>query len=909
MYQSLGLDITEPFSTLSQARIVDERGGVGDLSMASWSSEAAPVCVLPWTLPEQPLSDYRALRKTWGRSLHAGAGSRTVRRIPAWVVWAALAQEREVSPEWRYADATGHPVRIPLRNICRSLVTAAVSSREEGLAEDLKVVAMPDHFTERAQENLIRSMPWSRGDVRLLWRSVATVLAWTSGFSEEEVAKYNGQRVAVIDVRNSEISTTVLELRAAQGRAFLIPKRDLPENHCFLRTHVLPFDVGVAYQLLKRLGASCEFPEIWQLVIDGDVIHSGLSSGRPVQEGQILLESPGGWQKLRFSPEDLWAALEGAWETASAAAPSVLSDIWPILVESCDGLADIAAENRATHREALTADIPDWLEGLEQHPSLVLLAGELSGSRTSPNVALAQRMAQVLADRGMRAVFFPGYGLPVEGAVAQGCAVYGVREQAGLPTYLDTLPRFHLLGKNQQGRNVEYDLLQLPSADRVVEGGKEYRSGPDDLKNVAKIVRGLHSVPFKLKRESVKKQLEQHFSTAPLEDCLLSFSVRMRPAQGFARVSIIPEIADLFGGKEVVLDWDRMKDYDETEDEFDPGFPLCQPLLAEPSQDPFVRPVIDEYIHAVRRENWREAERELEEVGKTMQSGRACGSFPRGRVIDFLIAAHEVYRLRYDRQGVFERYMKRGEKIALKKIKRLIRAATALYARTPEWATAFLVKEFKRVRTKNRSNPNPTPVFTFAAGRCFSTPEQIELFTECMDARFKNRIDNYLNTPSASGVSMNNWCKALQLILRLNEDAALAITSDTAYSLARSLCLLLEIEPERVRAKKLKARGGVSAPYQHAMLTLYYLLRFRAPEANKDFLTDWQEPDTVANGIRESLLQTDKGRTSWRRIRNVTLEAGESLQSSLVRFLESRATRRDVIIMDSGFSEVVGSSD
>jgi hypothetical protein len=220
-------------------------------------------------------------------------------------------------------------------------------------------------------------------------------------------------------------------------------------------------------------------------------------------------------------------------------------------------------------------------------------------------------------------------------------------------------------------------------------------------------------------------------------------------------------------------------------------------------------------------------------------------------------------------------------------VKDLMRAATGLFTRTPSWARAYLEDEFRLSKDKNPEDPNPTPVFLNAGGRCFLTAKQVRLFVDCFKSHLHQRMRRWEETDATPGV--NNWCKAFQMILRLHDEAVLHFEREQADSLARDLCVLLDaVQPTDQRCLR--------APYKHAIFCIYFLLRFRARPDGVDFLGDWSRKGTVAHRIHDNLSRhRDAG--ARREVSLLTDGRAETMQAVLLRFLESKATVQDIIIM------------
>ncbi|HUW30155.1 MAG TPA: hypothetical protein VM223_00930 [Planctomycetota bacterium] len=812
------------------------------------------------------------------------------------MVWQGLGADA-LRPTLQYTDSFGNPGHIPLADLIRELASVAAPDESESADANLTVVAMPDHFTERPQENLLAALPWDRGKVRLLWRPVAAVLAWTENMSDQQMRELDGGRVAAVDIGNADISVTVLGLRKVEraGRQYLVPVRDLPEHRYFKMWPARPFDLATAESLfhIKEVWHGAE--QVWQLCTGSDILLQDAGRVAPRACGRLLIATPDGWQNLQVTADELAQARRRALKDGpSESAGPLLRHLEAARTQA----GHTSSVGASRHMAVLRDKLPSWIRDLGGEPFPMLLFGSVTEVRIDEGRTLACEMVEELYRQNPRQVppSCPGRGLPVSGVVSRGCAVYGIREQMKLPTYFERLPRFRVLGVDEVTLEpVDVDLITVhgdgqegvaavgnEEGQRLAEGGKPYRK---QLPHVAKIVRGNRAVCFRLKREEVEKQLVQDFGFASVRDCILSFDVCMRPAQGFAVVRIIPDAPGFFGGNEVVLDWDRMEPAKERK----MGWPECAPLelSAGATAKDNAKKAIRDYVDLVRWKWWPDAEAKLAVVASRMQSGRTMGSDPQGAddLLDAL-GAHYGY---YVQQGTFGQHVA-GRADATKKLKTLMRAASALFSRTPNWAVGFLEQEFKRVLRDRPDDPKPTPVFLHAAGRCFSCYDHVRLFAECMHARFQSCL-HAADVGDLPSLRMNNWCKALYLILRLNSGAVAAIGAQRADQLAGELAELLDFERNE---HEHEGRQGISDPYKYAMRALFYLLRVRMRHGR--FLTDWQEEGTVANRICLNLEATNNTRTGWPA---PVLHAapGETMQTCLLRFLRSEATAIDLRIL------------
>lgn len=889
---ALGMDLLGWFSEA----VIGETEANGSFGVSrAWCSDVPSICVLPRFPGERPRANWPAIRTHWARGSgfpHSSESRLLLGRMPIWLSWLTLGADA-VDPRWQHHYADGKCRTMSLRSVLRTHAEALYSAechlspRVAQASPALQVVAMPEYFQERAQENLLASLPRDRGEVRLLWQSVAVCLAWIDFLSPQQRVQFEGKRIAVVDVGLAEVSATVLQLRSQSkhGVTLLVPKRDLPESGSSFRWPIIPFDLCVAASLLEEHGKSYGLPELWQVACGGAMAATQKDVPEDAMEAAALVQTVAGWRRLDLSLNHLWAAV-----AAAALCPTIkgLGELWGGIRTAMSDL-DVGEDGtRSPIARTLERDVPEWLGSRREPPDVVLLTGPVSRLKVAADETLGNRLADRLRVPARCKLLVSGRDLPSTVNPAQGCAIYGGRELAELPTYLDTLPRFSIIGKDRLcWKDVYYDLV--PHSEW--EGGREYRSSAEELqrlRDAAKIPTGRRRVRFRLRRQDQEKQLEQSFDHAPLRDCFLSFDVRMRPAQGFARVRIIPDQLGLFSSGEVLLDWDKMKDEQEPDV---PDFPPCAAL--EPNvrriRD-YAAPAISAYVEAVAANRWAGATERLKRVGQQLQNGNAYGSNPEGPEIEPLLAALDRHHYRHINLGIYKHVRSRTahvRKAALSQTKDLMRTATGLFAQTPSWARDYLADEFRFSRDKNPDDPNPTPVFLNAAGRCFSAPEQIQLFVECFCLHLHHRMRRCGETGSAPG--MNNWCKAFQMILRLHDEAVLHFQPVQAESLANDLSMLLDtVQPKNC--------WRLPAPYKHALFCLYFLLRFRARPDGADFLANWDCRGTVARRIHDNLsLHRDVG-ALWQ-ASQLTEHTDETIQGALLRFLESKATAQDIIIM------------
>ena len=314
---SLGLDLS---GFVPQVCAASVRGGLAEFADVTPCAQSN-LLALPCTKSQRLRSGSRAAREACDvvRGIADPRGGFGLGRVPAWMVWQGLGADA-LRPTLQYTDSFGsesrrahrgrsarNPGHIPLADLIRELASAAAPDESESADADLTVVAMPDHFTERPQENLLAALPWDRKKVRLLWRSVAAVLAWTENMSDQQMMELDDGRVAAVDIGNADISVTVLGLRKVEraGRQYLVPVRDLPEHRCFRMWPARPFDLATAESLFHIKEVWHEAEQVWQLCTGSDILLQDVGRVAARACGRLLIATPDGWQNLQVTADEL----------------------------------------------------------------------------------------------------------------------------------------------------------------------------------------------------------------------------------------------------------------------------------------------------------------------------------------------------------------------------------------------------------------------------------------------------------------------------------------------------------------------------------------------------------------------------------------------------------------------------
>ncbi|MFC7335987.1 hypothetical protein ACFQY0_02255 [Haloferula chungangensis] len=832
-----------------------------------------------------------ASHRAWGNGwwdFHSDTEG-NAQRIPSWLLWDKLYREGGRA-EVVFSRADGSDASETVQSLL-GLYFKERGGLERSGAERRYVIGMPDSFREEHQETLLRHLPWGRQRTQLLWRSVASVLGASASADDLGVTAFEADdEVLVVDIQNEYVEATVLRILDSESGATypsaLVPIRSVPSPECHWRSEHSPVDLLFGARLFADIpGLSAE--ECLSLVWGQNGVPR-LSDPNRLPTHEFVISTENGLRERSFDQELLAMTMEDAVGTSPDSEERVVLK----RIKEKVGFGAPCTRSVAESLNELCA----WACDLKRKPQKILLSGAITRlvGTFSGELDVLTSALRPLIQQGAKIV---NDSVDLEAdLVSVGCAHWGALDERGFPGYFEYLEPFSIIGRGRSGKKVEYSLLKLENDECLATGGKEYRN--TDLMDVALINKGQPLVRFWFKKGEDHKKVDQRFDPPPDADCRLSFDITMVPSQGFARVEIIPSVPDVFKGRRLLLDWDRMVELTKEEMEGQMSYPIVMPVAADPDKLTRKLSLIKNYIRAGKLGKsasvWSPAEGLLSSLGKALQNGRVLGSTPSHPLVGELI---EVLSNHYGMFGNFRMSDWENDEIG----KALLRTASSLFHRTPEWARVILFDYMAKKRKEDPGNPRPQVVLLNCCGRCFSSEEEVQVFVKSMIARFAHQLDDYDANPGASGVGMDNWCRGLQTILRINEEANLCITLDQAEELQFLLRRLIELE--RTRNYRGPRRPGVSRPCQNAMLSIFYLLRVRGRGDGGEFLA----PGTNSmEAIEAAVEAVNMGQWKWVP-RGVPVGEDQSFQGSLLKFIRMTATMKDVRIIASGEEEMEGS--
>lgn len=395
------------------------------------------------------------------------------------------------------------------------------------------VIAIPDlvPYDETVQQRLLDASSHAGIHATLVWRPVSLILAWAEALQIDVRSEWDRRTVAVLSLMPDGVHLSSLALEKILGPdgVYLVPVR--------------------RHQGLK--------------------LENGLSIRRFAEAvAERFAENDPGlyWQAL-WGTSLAWDAVLG--KTHGRDALQRADGNWTVI--------DQGLESDEAMRDTPTAEILTATEILTQ-ANVVLIDGQSFGPEL--------RIAQHVYDR-LNLEHYRARSVRLEAdAVLKGCIITADRMQRGLTTYFDFLPQLeiNILSRGQ------HLFKELVPRDARAEGGKPFRRTIEDQflvgRSATKMTFYLIKEGFDRPRRSVEP-----IPTPPTEDVNVQISVEQIPAQGYARIVVLPDKEGALGRRDLVLNWDRMEPEERSREKIlaelqqsgfsipDPAPQRCHPLL------------------------------------------------------------------------------------------------------------------------------------------------------------------------------------------------------------------------------------------------------------------------------------------------------------------------------------------
>jgi len=670
-----------------------------------------------------------------------------LRRLPISIAWHLLVAASDRRILWRAGES------IPLANV---IADHAMSFLPEGIRDI--VLAIPNDLHEFGQQALISALKRRGCKPTLLWRPVAAAISWCNRLPAVEARAMLEQddNLIVIHLGADNFEFVPLRLRKIErnGIKYVVPLRTRPmQKKSYGGTFVLS---SAAEILIEKLyenkdhaaiwQAFALFPELWKMAKGESEYH---------EHNERFIQVKNIWN--RWKPQvSLYDALQDA----------QLKSEWleELTAKCCDlDLSKTLPEGNSLI-EYVRESVQDALKQCHGDVVGAIITGNMehlpvNGSQTLKHIIFEELekvgLDKALPEPASTYIFYPE-GTDID-LIAEGCLIYYDRVSKNLPTYLDTLPKLDMwarvLGKTQWCSLVKDD---------VIEGGETYEN-PSPPKFAVKP--GQHEIEFFLRREDSDDFRKLPFALpGPAPSQIgLDLKVKMRPAQGFASVEVIPSESKAFGSEHLYLDWSRMETSELPEEPVGIGFPQTFSIETHPNVYNAVKWILRKYLQidfiddnyaqiVIRlRDEIRQLRRVLWNIGDNTgyrivnENGHLPGGIDTKLLLNVTIKIDiEISRLLFEQMT----------KDKLKILNYLVQISTWLFAGAPENCYVYLRKILKSEKINAPVN------VVHGAGRSFFQNKDIELFFDVAVDRIKN---NPLGT--------NNWILAISRILQHRDDA------------------------------------------------------------------------------------------------------------------------------------------
>ena len=717
-----------------------------------------------------------------------------LRRLPISIAWHLLVAASDRRILWRAGES------IPLANV---IADHAMSFLPEGIRDI--VLAIPNDLHEFGQQALISALKRRGCKPTLLWRPVAAAISWCNRLPAVEARAMLEQddNLIVIHLGADNFEFVPLRLRKIErnGIKYVVPLRTRPrQKKSYGGIFVLSSAAEILIEKLYKnkdhaaiWQAFALFPELWKMAKGESEYH---------EHNERFIQVKNIWN--RWKPQvSLYDALQDA----------QLKSEWleELTAKCCDlDLSKTLPEGNSLI-EYVRESVQDALKQCHGDVVGAIITGNMehlpvNGSQTLKHIIFEELekvgLDKALPEPASTYIFYPE-GTDID-LIAEGCLIYYDRVSKNLPTYLDTLPKLDMwarvLGKTQWCSLVKDD---------VIEGGETYEN-PSPPKFAVKP--GQHEIEFFLRREDSDDFRKLPFALpGPAPSQIgLDLKVKMRPAQGFASVEVIPSESKAFGSEHLYLDWSRMEPSELPEEPVGIGFPQTFSIETHPNVYNAVKWILRKYLQidfiddnyaqiVIRlRDEIRQLRRVLWNIGDNTgykivnENGHLPGGIDTKLLLNVTIKIDiEISRLLFEQMT----------KDKLKILNYLVQISTWLFAGAPENCYVYLRKILKSEKINAPVN------VVHGAGRSFFQNKDIELFFDVAVDRIKN---NPLGT--------NNWILAISRILQHRDDAPKCLRRDQALFFAKFAC-------DRMNSQL--RQGNIKQIFKNSAHLFLFLLRWR----------------------------------------------------------------------------------
>ncbi|MBW1796345.1 MAG: hypothetical protein JRJ38_18330 [Deltaproteobacteria bacterium] len=750
-----------------------------------------------------------------------------LRRLPISIAWHLLVAASDRRILWRAGEST------PLANIIADHV---MSFLPEGIRDI--VLAIPNDLHEFGQQVLISALKRRGCKPTLLWRPVAAAISWCNRLPavEAKAMLEKDDSLIVIHLGADSFEFVPLRLRKIErnGIKYVVPLRTRPQQR---KSSGGIFVLSSAAEvLIQKLYGNNDHAAIWQtFAVFPELWKIARGESEYNENNERFIHIKNTWN--RWKPQEyLYDALQDA---------QLKSEWLEGLTAKC---CDVDLSRTLPEEKSLIEYVRESVQGALKQCHGDVVGAMITGNLEHLPVNDSQTLKHIIFEELEKAdleyndssepagtyIFYPER-TDID-LIAEGCLIYHDRISKNLPTYLDTLPkldiRARILGKAQWCSLVKDD---------VIEGGETYEN-PSPPKFAVKP--GQKEIEFFLMREDSDKYRKLPFllPEKAANQIGLDLKVKMRPAQGYASVEVIPSAAKAFGSEHLYLDWSRMEPSELPKEQKGIGFPQSFSIEIHPNVYNAVKWILRKYLQTgfidnkytqivIRlRDEIKQLRRVLWNIGDNTgyRIVNENGDLP--CEIDTILMLNVKNKINNEIENVLSRQMTEEDS---KNLKYLIQTSTWLFAGAPENCYIYLRRMLKENNIETKRN------VVHGAGRSFFQNEDIELF-------FNVAVDRIRYNP----LGTNNWVLAISRILQHRDNAPECLRRDQALFLAKFACDRMDSQLRQ---------GNIKQIFKNSAHLFLFLLRWRTIG---DFLVEGEESDLgqQAKSILENAAELSRNK-------------------------------------------------
>ncbi len=742
-------------------------------------------------------------------------------RFPISLAWPLLDYKTHSSWTWRVSGE--RTVLCEPAEAIASVLQAGLARANGASAAQALSIVVPNTIDVEAQDRLLRAMSLRHTNAQLLWRPIAAALAWitehgaavlNTGSARKRTAYTPLGLIWVVHLGLDGFEATQLELIPWEHRGLelLLPARRLP---------VLPTLYGAGLEWVEWLSEQAQEASgdpagaAWNLmwttnwfeqIIRRSCRHTdNAASACPhlmLHDADVIDRGVVNIRTLL----DAFTRTRGQLSTYTSSATRIRRNFAPL---------DGPFSQEKLGRSVVTTSLGKWVDELRKLartdlPVLGIVGTGAFAGLSYGDATFCELIVRLVGntERIPRACIDSTSTI-----LSCGAAIYSERCKSEIPAYLDVLPKLELLIV-RSGEPVFEDILRVEAP--YVLGGQERVYEPTDLGlHVRREERSL-TLPVWREGHDFVRDVDVEFPNQILRDTPVQLQVRITPGQGNPRIEVKPEIAHLFGGRRVYLDWARAHDTGQTKEEELARVPRTNPPL-EPRlasldawrggwwQSTSARAEVVRFLSDLPRLSGPRFAERIDGLIKVVRDKDPV--FARQRIPEHATAVSSdgcIHPLGAD-AGQFDQFVQAldgclGSSKFSDYEDKIVRTLGYCSASTPR---------LRRLLTSIIGHPSRIESHHLVGvGNCLRDPDECSLLAEAMLA----------NLRSTKPKAPNDWMRAMCRILQYRDKAASVTASQTCAALSECCLRYLRQQVSEGKAKFL---------YRHASLCIVYLLRRR----------------------------------------------------------------------------------